>query len=52
MKAGQGARQFDVPDRVAKAPVLARRPSHPTVEGEGDLSVPKNAANAVVTAQL
>ena len=37
VKAGQGARQFDVPDGVAKAPVLARSLGHPAVEGEGDL---------------
>ena len=36
MKAGQGARQFDVPDRVAKAIVLSRGLGHPAVEGEGD----------------
>ena len=38
MEAGQSARQFDVPDRVAKATVLARwrRPRHPAIESEGD----------------
>jgi len=36
VKAGQGARQFDVPDGVAKARVLARSLGHPAVEGEGD----------------
>jgi hypothetical protein len=36
VKAGQGARQFDVPDGVAKARVLARRLGHPAVEGERD----------------
>ena len=34
VKAGQGARQFDVPEGVAKAGVLARGLGHPAVEGE------------------
>ena len=36
MKAGQGARQFDVPEGIAKARVLARSLGHSAVEGEGD----------------
>ena len=36
MKAGQGAGQFDIPDSVAKARVLARSLGHSAVEGEGD----------------
>ena len=52
VKAGQGARQFDVPDGVAKAPysrvVWVTRLSRE----KGTLSVPKNAASAVATAEL